>query len=692
MNSVRILLTLGLVPLLLTQTNVAQTISTNAISIQCEDQVFVLKADVNEPNCMADIQLRATAYKDLTCTSSALISWIVYVDKDGNGVDDLEFSSFVNPTDVDLTTDSNGNGIVDYYLPPSKEGEAPSIPQWKWPASFNSHEIMWIAVDSCGNRATCYSIVKIKDLDPPTIDLILTDTLDANGGERKEIVAAQFNAASHDNCTAVDKLWFTFDGAYPVSSLQNELHYFKSKGINEDVNEYNRGIAQYWNPALNTSSKMLICDGSGKKTVRQQISVWDEYLNTDTAYVQIFLSRFDCVENCLSGKVTNLSKQSIPHVLASIERIGRDEYRYFLFSEEYKLNLFIDWYKVKLKKRNDFSNGITGADLFILLRHINGQEFFDSPEKLLAADINADGKITMEDFHELYRLRIGIQDTFSNNDSWIFLPSPYSFKDESQPYDIERKALVDLAVQTQQNFIGIKVGDVNQSTVDPKDDEIVNTFALTTDDRWIQKGEEVVASFWFQEKIELNGWQIIWQINGLSNAVVESPLEDRFEGVELKDVSSFISYAVLNETTDLKKEGEVLRVRGMAERDGLLSSFLSFGKEEGSIIYTGKEVAANKLLLSYLVPRDQRQFEVYESTPNPFVDATEIKYYLPSPGEVQYTIYNASGQAQGSINLNGNGGRNYLQIKEEDLQKEGLYYISLRYKNQVLTRPLVCLR
>jgi len=568
MNSVKKLLTFGLVSILLTQTNVAQTISTNAISIQCEDQVFVLNADVNEPNCMADIQLRAAAYNDPTCTSSALISWIVYVDKDGNGVDDLEFSSFVNPSDVDLTTDSNGNGIRDYYLPPSKEGEAPSIPEWQWPASFNNHKIMWVAVDSCGNRATCHSIVKVKDLNPPTIDIILTDTLDANGGERKEIVAAQFNAASNDNCTADGKLWFTFDGAYPVTSLQNKLHYFKGKGINADINEYNRGIAQYWNPALNTSSKMLICDGSGNKTVSQQISVWDEYLNTDTAFVQIFLSRFDCVENCLSGKVTNLSNQSIPHVLATIERIGRDEHWYFFFSEEYRLNLFIDWFKVKLNKRNDFRNGITGADLFILLRHINGQELLNSPEKLLAADINADGKVTMEDFFELYELSTGIKDTFSNNDSWIFLPSPYSFKDESQPYEIERTALVDLAVQTQQDFTGIKVGDVNQSTLNPKIDEIVSTITLTTDERWIQKGEEVVASFWFQEKIDLSGWQINWQINGLNNVVVESSLETRFEGFEFKDVSSFISCAVLNETTAVKKDGEVLRVRGRAERDG----------------------------------------------------------------------------------------------------------------------------
>lgn len=100
-------------------------------------------------------------------------------------------------------------------------------------------------------------------------------------------------------------------------------------------------------------------------------------------------------------------------------------------------------------------------------------------------------------------------------------------------------------------------------------------------------------------------------------------------------------------------------------------------------------MASNKLLLSYLVPREQRQFEVYESIPNPFVDATEIKYYLPSPGEVQYTLYNASGQVLWDKKHEGNGGRNYLQIKGEDLQKEGLYYVCLRYKDQVITKPVI---
>lgn len=687
MNSVRKLLTRGLVSLMLTQTVLAQSISSNTIKIQCEDQVFALNVGADNPNCMADIHLRAMAYNDPTCSASALISWIVYVDKDGNGVDDLEFSSFVSPMDVDLTTDSNGNGIMDYYLAPSKEGEAPSMPEWKWPTSFNSHKILWNAVDSCGNRVSCYSIVKVKDLDPPTIDILLSDTIDANGGERREITAARFNIASHDNCTANEKLWFTFDGAYPVPSLQNTLHYFKGKGINADLHEYNQGKAQYWNPALKTSAKMLICDGSGNKTVSQQISVWDEYLNTDTAFAQIFLSRFDCVENCLSGKVTNLSNQSIPHVLASIERIGRDEYRYFVFSEEYKVNLFVDWYKVKLKKRNDYSNGITGADLFVLLRHINGQELLDSPEKLLAADINADGKITIEDFHELYELRTGIKDTFSKNDSWIFLPSPYSFKDKNHPYDIERSAVVDLAVQTQQDFTGIKVGDVDQSTVDPKDDEIVNTIALTTDDMWIQKGEEVVASFWMNDKTEVQGWEINWQVNGLSKPQVVSLSEILYESTKVDDDNSFHSYAVLNKCVSIKKEGEIFSIKGRAERDGMLSSFL--GLEEVSTIYTDTIVTDNKVSLSYFTPREERQFEMYSCTPNPFAIATEIRYYLPAPGEVQCFLYNAGGQLIWTQNHKGHGGRNYFEIKSDDLSLDGLYYLTIQYRDQVQTQPLI---
>lgn len=689
MNSVKELLTLGLVHLLLTQTNVAQTVSTDALSIECDDQVFTLIADIQEPNCMADIQLRATAYNDVTCSSSALISWIVYVDKDGNGVNDLEFSSFVNPADIDLTTDSNNNGIKDYYLSPSKEGTAPAIPKWKWPASFNSHKIMWIAVDSCGNRASCFSSIQVKDLDPPVIDIVLKDTIDANGGDKREITAAQFNLASHDNCTSDDKLWFTFDGAYPVTSLQNKLHYFKGKGINADVNEYIQGKAQYWNPALNTSSKMLICNGSGNKTVNQQISVWDEYLNTDTAFVKIFLSRFDCVENDLWGKVTNLSNQSIPHVLASIERIGWDQPRYIFFSEEYRVNLYLDWYKVKLKKRNDFSNGITGADLFILLRHINGQELLDSPEKLLAADVNADGKITMKDFSELYHLRIGTIDTFSNSDSWIFLPQPYSFKDKNYPYDIERTALVDLYVQTQQDFKGIKVGDVDQSTTDTTFNEPIETIQLTTDERWVLKGEKIEVAIYTPEQIDLKGWEIELEVKDLQAIHVKPIVKPSFHGALFDVDSVYTSTVAVNEDSAIEPGKELFRITGKAKRDGLLSSFLQLRYSGLNYFYIGNKPKPKKVNLSYVPIKEKYKVTVKPASPNPFYSVTEIRYYLPTFGSIKYAVCDLGGKTLFNRTELALEGENFLRISSNDLVAEGLYYLTITFQDQIQTVPLV---
>jgi hypothetical protein len=689
MNSVRKLLTLSLVSLMLTQAVVAQSISTNALKIQCEDQVFALNTGADDPKCMANIQLRAMAYNDPTCSASALISWIVYVDKDGNGVDDLEFSSFVSPMDVDLTTDSNGNGIMDYYLAPSKEGEAPSMPEWKWPTSFNSHKILWNAVDSCGNRVSCYSIVKVKDLDPPTIDILLSDTIDANGGERREITAARFNIASHDNCTANEKLWFTFDGAYPVPSLQNTLHYFKGKGINAEIHEYNQGKAQYWNPALNTSSKMLICDGSGNKTVSQQISIWDEYLNTETAFAQIFLSRFDCVENCLSGKVTNLSNQSIPHVFASIERIGRDDYRYFVFSEEYKVNLFVDWYKVKLKKRNDYRNGITGADLLILLRHINGQELLDSPEKLLAADINADGKITMEDFHELYELRTGIKDTFNNNDSWIFLPQPYSFKDVNHPYDINRTAMVDLAVQTQQDFKGIKVGDVDQITIDTISNEPIETIQLTTDDRWVQHGDKIEVAIYTPEHIDLKGWEIKLALKDIQAIHIKPGIKSSFQGALFDVDSIYTSTVAVKENAVLEPGTELLRITGIAKKEGLLSSFFQMAYPWVNHFYVGNKNRRKNVNLSFVPTGEKQKFTLKPVTPNPFYGVAEVKYYLPSFGTIKYAVCDPQGKTLFNRTELAIEGENFLRINSTDLVAEGLYYLSITFQDQIQTVPLV---
>ena len=119
----------------------------------------------------------------------------------------------------------------------------------------------------------------------------------------------------------------------------------------------------------------------------------------------------------------------------------------------------------------------------------------------------------------------------------------------------------------------------------------------------------------------------------------------------------------------------------------MLSSFL--GLEQGSTIYTDTNVTSNKVSLSYFTPREERQFEMYPCTPNPFAIATEIRYYLPAPGEVQCFLYNAGGQLIWTQNRKGHGGRNYFEIKSDDLSLDGLYYLTIQYRDQVQTQPLI---
>lgn len=523
---------------------------------------------------------------------------------------------------------------------------------------------------------------------PPNIQVVKSDTF-LMGKNSDEIKAIDFDKGSTDNCSDPYGLIFTFEEAHPILSQLSYEHYFKGKGEEASHEEYQRGRAQRWLPAQRTSIKMIPCFDAFYSPKMMSITAWDSDFNYTTDIVTLFIDPSACEPYRIFGDLVNLNSKPVEKVNVTIAA-NRPEYpKTGLWNGQYHFFESYGSFEIKPTKTDDYRKGVNVADVIALYRHIEGIKKLKTPEQLLAADINQDGQLTENDLIEMSSLISGQTDTFINNDSWIFLPSPYSFKDENQPYDIERTAIVDFSVQTQQNFTGIKVGDVDQSTLNSVVNEIDNTIVLTTDDRWIQNGEEVAASFWLQEETDLQGWEINWQVNGLINPEVESSIEAKFEGAELKNGSSCFSYAILNETTILKKEGEVFKVRGRAERDGLLSSFLGLDKEEGSTIYTEKDVTANKLNLIYLTPREQRQFEVYVGVPNPFADATEIKYYLPAPGEVQYTLSNAVGQVLWSKKLNGNGGRNYLQIKAEDLHNDGLYYVSLRYKDQVQTLPLI---
>ena len=127
-------------------------------------------------------------------------------------------------------------------------------------------------------------------------------------------------------------------------------------------------------------------------------------------------------------------------------------------------------YTLKATKDNDVnkSNGVTSLDLALTQSYILGKSVFNSPYKIIAADVNGDGNLTALDIVYMKRLILGVDSSFTNIKTsqkrlWVFVDSSIKINSLSSPFLIKDSiSIANLSAnQTNQTFIGIKLGDVN---------------------------------------------------------------------------------------------------------------------------------------------------------------------------------------------------------------------------------------
>ena len=136
----------------------------------------------------------------------------------------------------------------------------------------------------------------------------------------------------------------------------------------------------------------------------------------------------------------------------------------------YSFSLSNGNYTITPTKNNDINktNGITTLDMALVQSHILGKNKLNNPYKIIAADVNGDGKATTLDIVYMKRLILGLDTTFTNTTNgqkrlWAFVDSSYSFPDTTNPFPFKDSiSYVGLSAnKTNQTFIGVKLGDVN---------------------------------------------------------------------------------------------------------------------------------------------------------------------------------------------------------------------------------------
>jgi len=122
-------------------------------------------------------------------------------------------------------------------------------------------------------------------------------------------------------------------------------------------------------------------------------------------------------------------------------------------------------------KNNDLSkaNGVTTLDVALIQSHILQKNLLSSPYKILAADVNGDGKVSTLDIVFIKRLILGLDTTFITGTTtkfgrlWGFVDSSYIFPDPTNPFPAKSTdTVVGLTSNiTNTSFVGFKLGDVN---------------------------------------------------------------------------------------------------------------------------------------------------------------------------------------------------------------------------------------
>lgn len=306
-------------------------------------------------------------------------------------------------------------------------GPFPEVPLGNYPVTYT-------VSDNCGNLASCSFTLQVVDAKKPTplCDNGLVVQLMQTG--MVELPANILDEGSYDNCTAQEDLTFSF--------------------------------------SPNPSDTTMLIDCSTPAGLVVQMWVFDASGNSD--YCQTLILIQDNMNVCpaapisIAGEVTTEGGTGMGEVSMQLNGPGDPstltlETGQYTFSD---LEAGVD-YTLLAEKDDDHGNGVTTYDMVLIARHILGVQPLDSPYKIIAADVNRSNSVSTMDLVELRKLVLHLQEDFSNNTAWRFIDADYLFPDPAHPFQepfpeaIHINNLIPGLLPA--SFIGVKVGDVNES-------------------------------------------------------------------------------------------------------------------------------------------------------------------------------------------------------------------------------------
>jgi len=542
---------------------------------------------------------------------------------------------------------------------------------------YGTHKIKWFIEDGCGNETICEYVFIVKDCKAPTVVCINGLSVNIMPTQMISLWASDFLQYTEDNCTPTDQ-------------------------IKIGIRRKGTGTGFPTNP---DGSPQTVVNFTCADLGTQFVELWGEDAAGNADYCETYVIVQDNGGFCSNSAVTvagalqTATQQGLEE--AEVELNGSHPalptINMFDMSNNDGTYLFggavpvAGTYTVTPMKDDDHLNGVSTFDLVLINKHILGIETLDSPYKMIAADANNSKSITTFDIAELRKLILGIYTELPNNTSWRFVDAAYNFPNTQNPFTPafpESKSVADVqASQLEDNFVSMKVGDVNGSAIANSfmstDDRTAGTLLFDVEDRQVKAGEEVVVNFKASEKV--NGYQFTMNFAGME-------VVDVVPGADMTLANFGVFADAITTSFDADVTGE-FTVKFRATQAGNLSNMLGISSRVTKAEAYSK--GGDRLNVAFRFNGTNGAtiagvgFELYQNMPNPFVSKTVIGFHLPEAAKATLTIFDEAGRMIYTMKGDFAKGNNAVSLDRAQINTTGVLYYKLETANDSATKKMI---
>lgn len=317
-------------------------------------------------------------------------------------------------------------------------------------------------------------------------------------------------------------------------------------------------------------------------------------------------------------------------------------------------------------------NGVDIVDIVLIQNHIIGKSMIgDENYKLVAADVNNDGRINGMDVIAIQRVTLQKEESFPDNKSWRF------FDTEAGE---ETVTVTELSDDKSVDFVGIKIGDVDQKGVNLA--RSASALSFTAHETVLQKGQTTTIRL--NRDHAIAAYQFALKYDGSKVAITRISgsglTEENWNATGPNEVR--VMYA--------GELGEYIDVELVAEADVNLSDVLAITDAEGfQAMAVTRDAGVVQVNLDYGVDNN---FNLYQNSPNPARTQTVINFTLPEAKTAKLSFFDVSGKVLNVVEREFAQGINSVTVDVNQLGAAGVIYYQLETDQHTQTRKMVTLQ